>query len=103
MTRSQGLVASLGCNSQSVAEVRFGFIGRNIMGGTRPPLGHLTSGPSLPSMAEPLPRKERDARPRTFYLSTAFLLRTRSVPKDRYRERRTVSLWRTRVPKPLAV
>ena len=100
MTRSQGLVTSLYRNSQPVAELRFGFIGRNIMGGETPPPGHPTSGPSLPSMAEPLPRKERDFRPRTFYPSTAFLLGTRSVQLEKNQEANCLSSRDREVPKP---
>jgi len=37
MTLRQGLVASLDCNSQPIAELRFGFNSRNIMGGKVPP------------------------------------------------------------------
>ncbi len=92
MTLRQGLVASLDRNSQPVAELCFGFNSRNIMGGKVPPLGTLTKYPSLPSVACPLPSKERDDRPRTFYPCTAFLQGTRSVQLEKNHEANRLSL-----------
>ncbi len=61
--------------------------------------GLLTRAPSLPSMAEPLPNKERSNRPRTFYPGTAFLPGTRPFCCEGTTGR-TVSLQQAGVPKP---
>ena len=61
--------------------------------------GCMTISLSLPTVAEPFASRERYYRPRTFYLSMAFLLRTRPFSWKRTM-RRTVSLCRSRVPKP---
>ncbi len=53
-------------------------------GSVATPLGHPTSGPSLPSVAEPLPSKERCVQPRTFYRGLGFSARTPDVQLERY-------------------